>query len=32
MIFIAGNDYLHDVTSSKHYELRVDLEDHENEK
>ncbi|KAI0228728.1 Ficolin-1 [Lamellibrachia satsuma] len=30
--FWLGNDYLHDVTSNKHYTLRVELEDFENEK
>ena len=27
----AGNDYIHDLTSNRQYELRVDLDDFENE-
>ena len=27
VVFILGNDYLHDITSQAHYTLRVDLAD-----
>ena len=30
--YIPGNDILHDITSNKRYELRVDMEDYEGEK
>ena len=31
LICIAGNEYLHYITSSKQYTLRIDLKDFENE-